>query len=1029
VGDKVKVKVDAAGLTNPIWSVAKAAPGDEVELSVTTKPLTAGQSVEIQISNDDALIAALTKLTVAGTKRTAKWLVPSFPGSARLTFTAVLREAPTPANGHVTSRGRVRSGTLVVPGFKVSIASMDAAFAPGVETLRLKIQLENPGGYNVEGAIMIWGERYPGDAALYSEKITTNTVSGELDWNFWDGKANAGLLAGKLISPEFSPYRVQVMLWPVGKLSAVCTAERGFEVAIESVELRIQEGLPQAVKDTLDTFLGVGTRTTQGTYPSTGRLPLPGEEARMRIPCAGHSPNGDPLGQGGDLVESPYFADKSTPRWKRDLAGMSRPELPLEIEPRLRSRDPAIHPSGRFAKEAVGPLRIEVFADDPYVDPPLFAASTLRHVYLKNALHKVKLGTDTSPVHKGTAAVIGFWQARHVISTAGNGAVDLATLDADFVYAMGKKELTVYLGRAKLQVGAAGSGADCEEISPTHLQIRSALATSNAVVWIVRSDATTIGDPTYSDLAGWRNFPPGANCHVHYGGVRGTAPWDLFRKDFSKTAHRAIIGSGAPFPYTASINLDPDGVGAASERVETNALGSGDHQGLAGVLFSPSFIAGDSYVLGAATATVPYARTLGYLSDRPRMMARTGPLTVWRVMTLETSLRAADPGTNGYPANVGSLPEAATFAASTVYYGNGINMNFEVINKEMANFFNEWEVARPLGWGGNVPVHRDITTAEYIKAHDAAVAGVDGGVPIRVAANITNFFVQFDHFRAKLPPGIPEKAAAGIATRVAALPANTTSVQAMTAAAAALGTHSDDDPSIPVFDGDGGAAAYAGWIDGTTLSITKKILEALTPSRERPLVMNVVRWPEYFPAALWVNGAPIGGTYVNADPGSIRWLQWNGWSLGGGQSFFINGRLDPGVFPHEMAHTLQLAHFTAGDFNWKHHHLPWPDCLMSYGHTRGYIPRPIGAVGPVGAGTTVETGWPDVVPAVMPPNARQPSNPPAAPGSPTIAITVFPTAAHPQLTGKGELCGKCGLKLRGWKEEALPVAWPHPDLF
>ncbi len=1026
MGDNVKVKVDAAGLTNPTWSVAKAGQGDEVELSVTTKPLTAGQSVELQISHDGALIAVLTKLTVAGAKRTAKWLVPSFPGSARLTFTAVLREAPTPANGHVTSRGRARSGALVVDGFKVAIASMDAAFVPGVEKLHVTMQLENPGEYNVEGAIMIWGERYPGDSALYTENIQTSWMSGEEDWT-WNGKASAGLLAGKLISPEFSPYRVQVLLWPAGKPSAECMAERNFEVAIESVELRIQAGLPQAVKDTLDTFLGVGTRTTQGTYPSTGRLPLPGEEARMRIPCSGHSRNGDPLGQGGDLVESPYFADQSTPRWQRDLAGMSRPELPLEIEPRLRSREPASYPSGRFAKEAVGPLRIEVFADDPYVDPPVLATSTLRHAYLKNALHKVKLGTDTHPVHKGTAAVIGFWQARHVISTAGNGAVHLATLDADFVYAMGKEELTVYLGRAKLQVGAAGSGSDCEEISPTHLQIRSALATSNAVVWIVRSDATTIGDPTYSDLAGWRNFPPGANCHAHYGGVRGKAPWDLFRKDFSKSSARAIIGSGAPFPYTASINLDPDGVGAASERVETNALGSGDHQGLAGVLFSPSFIAGDSYVLGAATATVPYARTLGYLSDRPRTMASTGPLTVWRVMTVETSLRAADPGTNGYPANVGGLPEAAASAAT--YYGNGINMNFEVINKEMANFFNEWEVAHPPGSGGNASVHRDITTAEYIKAHDAAVAGVDGGVPIRVAANITNFFVQFDHFRVQLPPGTPEKAAPGIATIVAALPAKTTSVQAMTAAAAALGTHSDDDPSIPVYDGDGGAAAYAGWIDGTTQSITKKILEVLTPSKERPLVMNVVRWPEYYPATLWVNGAPIGGTYVNAVPGSVRGFQWNGWSLGGGQSFFVNGHLDVGVFSHEMGHSLQLAHFIALDFNWKHHHISWPECLMSYGGVRGYIRRPHGAVGPIGAGATVETGWPDVVPAVMPPGAVWPSAPQPAPGSPTIEITVLATAAHPPQPGKGELCGKCGLKLRGWKEEVLPIAWPHPDLF
>ena len=111
MGGKVKVKVDAAGLTNPTWSVAEAAPGQEVELSVTTKPLTAGQSVEIQISNDDTVIEVLTKLTASGAQQKVKWIVPSFPGTARLTFAAILREAPSPANGHVTSRGRITSST------------------------------------------------------------------------------------------------------------------------------------------------------------------------------------------------------------------------------------------------------------------------------------------------------------------------------------------------------------------------------------------------------------------------------------------------------------------------------------------------------------------------------------------------------------------------------------------------------------------------------------------------------------------------------------------------------------------------------------------------------------------------------------------------------------------------------------------------------------------------------------------------------------------------------------------------------
>jgi hypothetical protein len=1011
----IKVKVDTVGLTDPTWSIAKAAPGDEVELSVTTKALAPGQSVELQISHDDALIAVLTKLTVSGTKRTAKWIVPAFPGAAKLTFTAVLREPPTPANGHVTSRGKARSGTLVVHGFKVAITSIDAAFVPGVEKLRVKMHLENPGEYNVEGAIMIWGERYPGDAALYTETISTPTVFGEIAWDSWSGKAGAGLLAGKLISPEFSPYRVQVMLWPVGKRSAACTAERGFEVAIESVELRIQQGLPQGVKDTLTSFLAIEPRAVAGTYADSGRLPAPGESARMRIPNAAHNASADSLSQGGNLVTDPYHASNSPSKWADDQGRYSRPEIPLEVATLLRSRDRAAHPSGIFSGQAVGPLRFEAFADDHY-DDAVFRGSTLREKYWKDSLHKVKLGKHDAPVNNGTAPVIGLWQARVVIAADGDRLIDLARLDSDFVYAMGKNELTIYHGRARLNVGASGSGLDVEEISATRVQLRSNVTKAGDVVWIVRSDATAVGARAPSQGAAWRNFPPGINCHVQYGGVRGKAPWDLFRAAFSTAPVAPIIGAGAPFPYTANVNVDPDHVGLASERAETKALDSGAHQGLAGILFSPSFVAGDSYVLGAATAAFPYARTLGYFSTRPPKKASTGPLTVWRVITVKTSLRAADNGTKGYPATVGCPSDGAY--ATRPYPGNGFNMDLIAMNAEMGHSFNEWQVA-PL-----VPpatdVHQDITTADYIAAHNAATTGIPGGVSISGAAGITNELVQFEYFRVKLPPGVPAADAAAMATKIAALPTPTTSQQAMAAAATALGAGGGATPSIPVFAGAGGINAYVSWIDSTVGTIAKKILDKLTPPVKPPklvTVMSVVRWRRYYASSYWVSGTPTGTTYTQSNFGG---LGWNGFAFGDGQSFFSADVPDPGLFPHEMAHTLQLTHFSAYNFSWKHHHLLWPDCLMSYGNGLGYIARPIGAVGP-GAGARVDTGWPDLAPAPAPPA------PPIR--LPAIAITVMPTATHPQLTGKGELCGKCVLKLRGWKEEELPVAWRHPDLF
>lgn len=1016
-----KVKIEAVGLTNPTWSVAEAAPGDEVELSVTTRPLTAGQSVELQISHDDQLIAVLTKLTASGAQQKVKWMVPSFPGTAKLTFAAVLREAPSPANGHVTSRGRVPSPKLVVHGFRVSIRSIDAAFAPGLEKLHARISIENPGAVSLRGVIMIFGERYPGNSVLYSEAIAATTTAGDLDWRSWDGTANAGVLAGKLISPEFSPYRIQVQMWLSKGSTLGSLAEAPFEVVIESLELRIQQGLPQAVKDTLKTFLGIGEPSPQGTYAHSGRLPGPKETARLRIPSGGHSVTGDPLDQGGDLVANAYHAAGSSSRWTGDQAKMSRPELPLEIEPRLRSREPGAHPAGRFAQKAIGPLRIEAFADDHY-DDTVFKGGNVREKYWKNAVHKVKLGAHNAPIAGGTASVIGLWQARVKIANAADRTINLATIDADFVYALGKSELSVYLGRARLNVGAAGSSSDVEEISTTQIKLRKGLARAGDIVWIVRSDATAVGARLPSQGAAWRNFPPGANCHVHYGGVRGKAPWDLFRTSFSTAPVRAIIGSGAPFPYTANVNVDPDGVGATSERAETRALDSGANEGLAGILFSPSFVAGDSYVVSAATAPVAYARTLGYLSNRPPKKASTGPMTVWRVMTIQTSLRAADVGTKGYPPTVGCIPEVpyATRAAST-YYGDGYNMNFAKMNGEMGHFFNEWQVA-PLV-APATDVHTDITTAAYIAAHNAATAGLAGGVTIPNAAGIQNFLIQFDHWRAQLPPGVPAADAAAMATIVAALPANTTSAQAMAAAAAALGAGGGGAPAIPVFAGAGGRAWYENWIDSMIIGIAQRILNALTPPVNPPTVMNVVRWPEFYDPAMWASGAPTGGGYTNAN---IRWWSWNGFALGGGQSYFATGHPDPGVFPHEMAHTLQLVHFSAGNFCWKHHHLLSPDCLMSYGSTRGYIPQPAGAVG---VGATVDSGWPDLVPAALPGGAVAPSNPPAAPGSPTIEITVLPTMTHGALVGKGELCGKCGLKLRGWMEETLPVAWGHPDLF
>ena len=121
-----------------------------------------------------------------------------------------------------------------------------------------------------------------------------------------------------------------------------------------------------------------------------------------------------------------------------------------------------------------------------------------------------------------------------------------------------------------------------------------------------------------------------------------------------------------------------------------------------------------------------------------------------------------------------------------------------------------------------------------------------------------------------------------------------------------------------------------------------------------------------------------------------------------------------------------LAHFVGMDFNWKHHDLNTPGCLMSYNFTMGHIWMAGGEVGPTAGGgvvapgadpwplalgaTDVEHGWPhwDVNPSS---------------GNVEFCIRYGANIAL------GGFCAKCLLKLCGWNEELLPVAWAHPDLF
>ena len=229
---------------------------------------------------------------------------------------------------------------------------------------------------------------------------------------------------------------------------------------------------------------------------------------------------------------------------------------------------------------------------------------------------------------------------------------------------------------------------------------------------------------------------------------------------------------------------------------------------------------------------------------------------------------------------------------------------------------------------------------------------------------------------------------------------------------------------------------YTSWFDGKWDEVMGKILDAVIPKVKDNDFVNVLRWPTLHEHDAW-NDWDVPNAC--ADFNGIMTL---GFSSGDAQSMFRTADLsvttaraavDENTFPHEMGHALNLVHFVAENFGWKHHDVNHPDCLMSYTYTTGFIRRndanavakgPAGT-GAVSAGATAEDGFPHVVPADNPPGSPFPS--PAAgadAGNSGENCIQYGPGLNPVT-----LCAKCVLKLRGWNDELLPFAWRHPDLF
>jgi hypothetical protein len=150
--------------------------------------------------------------------------------------------------------------------------------------------------------------------------------------------------------------------------------------------------------------------------------------------------------------------------------------------------------------------------------------------------------------------------------------------------------------------------------------------------------------------------------------------------------------------------------------------------------------------------------------------------------------------------------------------------------------------------------------------------------------------------------------------------------------------------------------------------------------------MSVIRWP-------YLHDQSFG-------------ITWEGQCLGHGQSLIHSRDVSATLYSHEMGHSMHLVHFLGGNFGWKHHDLNFPQCMMSYSHISQTIPKPGGAVG-IDGDALEDGGWP----------------------LHGLTHEIFYDTLQNLAVALDKPCARCMLKLQGWKEEVLPAAWTHPDLF
>ncbi len=1041
-------------LQNATWSSATLKVGEEVTMSVDADDITDTQYIRFDILRGTELIDSVTGKPG---KTSAKWTPPNLHGLSTVKFRASLVDKPTPQNGHTATVAGLDSPNRTWNSFEVVKNTIDEAFVPKQEKLNLAYTVTDADSAALKGRFEIWGERCPDKdpVPLYTEEFTP--VAGAQTWTSWAGKANGGKLSGKYLTPEFSPYRVRIIIGPdaasvkdpegAGQ-GKVAIAETQFEISVFSVFMRIPEKLKETAKlkeHKVKQVLAIDPPAADGTYQDDdmGRLPKPAETLRIRIPMARHQARGEDLDQGGNAIGGGYSTGPT--KHSLDVAYYTRPEIPIEFEPRLKSRDNTVNNDadkrGLFEKEAIGPLKIEPVAED-YFDDARFPSGALagNQRYFTFAAFKLKDGTHSNPVNTGAAGnpanspKYPCWQARIEITADNTGVCedfDITNFNgtADCNYTAGADELTVYLNRTKLERSDTGDDSellerkkDYREVDPgggapaTQIRLGPWLTKQDDVLWVVRTSAGAVAVPR------WNEFPQGPNCHEFYGGRRGIKPTadlsNYFRKQYSPdpggTLDPIIGKTKGTYRYTDYINLRPalQADQDKQERVEISARTTGSRRGIAGVLFSPSHICGDTYKLHAWVDHQPYERHFGFVTPKAKITdSSTGTMVIWRRLQIKKSLRM--PVTVHGTVGLGADPAAP-------HPGDGLNMSLSGINGQYAEAFYEWTMPE------NGPPHENVPLKKYRKAHNLHSNGRLGKVPLNADSDIGNEFVRYDFYREQLPPNFPANRQ-NLATNRIRLQAKGTDSQTVGADIVnAIGTHVGAADAALNDPGAGAIPVYGGTPDQYFFTffgrvkddIAYNIVDTLTPRDAQPRKMNVVRWNKLHESPLWNDFT--GGVVATTG------MTWEGECMGDGNSLLKAGTPSATLFAHEMGHSTQLAHFIGMNVCWKHHDLATPGCLMSYTFTRGFIWTVPGIVGPTSAaphvapgvepwpmamgGTDVEHGWP-----------HWDTNP----NSGNVEFCI----RYGRNLVLGGLCAKCILKLAGWNEEKLPVAWTHPDLY